>query len=639
MIPANLMAPHAVQTLGRYLIDEFRRVRSERLALEQDWTRWQELYRARSPQGKVTFPFVGAANVVVPVAATDVDIYVAQMLGTLFSSRNLWALQHLKPEFAEAAPKIAEFIEAVQDTDLDMYSTVTQWVTETAKLGTGILKVRYVRENKKAYEWREQGGQIFQQQAMRLLKDNPEVSRVALADFYIPASAKNIKEAPWVGERLNLTWGQFEARVREGIYAGIENVERWWLASTLNRGTGYDWQMQRMDRFMPSRPDKVELVEFWLDFDIDGDGLREAIVCTMHEPSQTLLRVDFNPFFDQEKPYESSRFIVVEGRFYGIGLCEMYDAIQDEITAMHRQRIDAGTLQNSQAYKAKRGSVRTDVEIFPGVVIPVDDHNDLVPMAMGQGANITINTEQFLLQYAKQRSGVSDYMAGGAGSAGMPYSAATTTVEMLKQGRLKIDQSLRETRKALNGIGRRVLELYAQFNQGGKFRAVLGEADGALVEAYMALPIDALRAGLGISITATDAHLNKETQIRTKQLIYSMVMEFYMQLFQGLQIAVNPQLPPPLTAAAQAMIEGGTTLMRRILETYGEQDADRIIPDLQTLLNNGQTQLAALSPAIGGGAPMGPGGLDPSGLPIAGGGYAGAVGGPAQQPVGLARVA
>ncbi len=632
MIPQNLVHPRALGTLGEYLTTELRRVRSERWQLEQDWVRWQEIYRARSPQGQVTFPFPGASKIVVPVAATDVEMFIAQLMGMLYASPNLWTFVANRPDFMPMVAKAQEYVEKIQEADLNMYAVSTEFVTELTKLGTSVTKTRYSREYRKAYEWRERGGQPFQQQAMRLMRDTPEVKRVALADFYVPASASSVQEAPWCAERLTLTMPQFESRVQAGIYTGTERVLRWWQSQLLSQNGFYEQQMQRIDRFQQTVPDKLELHEFWLDFDIDGDGVREAIVCTMHEPSQTFVRIDFNPFFSQEKPYDAARFIVVEGRFYGIGLCEMYDAIQDEITAMHRQRLDAGTIQNTPVYKAKRGSVKTDLEIFPGVKIAVDDHNDLTAMPMGVGANITIQTESFLLQYAKQRSGVSDYMAGGAGSSNMAYSGATTTIEMLRQGKLKIDQTLREIRKAFDGMGRKVFELLAQFDQGSKFRAILGDADGMLLEQLMSLPIDVIRAATGISITATDAHLNKETQIRTNQLIYQMVMEFYMQLFQALQIATNPQVPPPLQIAAQQMIEGGTLLMRRILDTYNVQDAERIIPNLQQVLNVNQTNLAALQNPLGGGAPMGGFAGPASGMAAGPGGPAGFLGAGAQGP-------
>lgn len=635
MIPASTLHPRAVPTLMEYLTTEIRQVRSERAGLEQDWVRFQEIYRARMPREVPTFPFHGASRVTVQVAATDVDIFVAHMMGTLYASPNLWSSTAGKPEMTELAPRWQEFLQRMQESELGMYGQLKDWVTEVAKLGTGVLKQRYVREQKKVYEWRElPGGQRFEQQAMRLVRDTPEVRRVALADYYQPAGFATPKEAPWAGERLKLTMAQLEARQRAGIYMDVQRLGLWSQQPATHQGAFYDQALGRLQNFVPSRPSHYEILEFWLDFDIDGDGLREPIVATIHEPSNTLLRLDFNPFFTQEKPYSTARFIAVEGQFYGIGLCELYESIQDEVTAMHRQRLDGGTIRNAPVFKGRRGEIKSDTPIFPGAVLLMNSPaDDLLPMFMGQsGTNDSISAEAFLLQYAKQRSGVSDYMAGGAGSSNMAYSAPTTTIEMLKQGRLKIDMSMRELRDALRETGRRVTELYAQFDQTRKLEAVLGAQDAMVVQQFLSLPIDVLREGLVIDVTATDAHLNKETQIRTNQIIYGMVLEFYGQLMQGLQIAVNPQVPPPLQAAAAQMIQGGTILMRRILDTYDVQDADQIIPNLRSLVTSGQQQLGALQGAIPGGAGMGLGPVQSSGMAGYGAGVAGPAGGSPQGP-------
>jgi hypothetical protein len=231
------------------------------------------------------------------------------------------------------------------------------------------------------------------------------------------------------------------------------------------------------------------------------------------------------------------------------------------------------------------------------------------------------------LQYARQRSGVSDYQRGGAGNPAISYSTATTTIELLKQGKLRLDQVLREVQAALTETGQRVVELMQQFDQVGKPYLVMGDKDGQVVEQVLHFPLDTIRLGVAIKTTATNAQLNRETKIRTDQIIMGLVMQFYQQLFGAMQVVVNPQLPPPLRVLAVQMIQGGTVLARRILDTYGTQDLDRIIPDMEQL--NGLTQqlggITGAQPQPGsGGAPMGPGAGGPPGLPVDPTGYQGA---------------
>ena len=604
MIPG--LSPSVVDNLLQYLTYELEKARGERSQLESDWIRYANAYRARPKEEEKSFPFVGAANLTIPVIATDVDVTVAGLLGSIFASPNLWVCEGLRPDALDFAARLEEFLEWAQETELGMYSVISDWVNETVKLGTGVLKQRYRREQRKMWEWRELGpGQTIQQMVRRIAVNRPDVSRVPLANFYIPASAGSISSAAWVGERLELSWTQLENRVRAGIYQPdfLTRIGAHWRAQQpVSQYGGVQRAYEQLDHFVPGIRDTFELFEFWTDADL-GDGEPTSVVCTIHIPSNSYARIDFNPFFHQEKPYSAARFLRVEGRFYGIGVCEMEEQFQEEISTMHNQRIDAGTIRNTVLMKGRRGSgIKQDEPIWPGRIMLVDNPaEDLVPMQMGYQSPSTIDEEGFTIDYAHQRVGTSGYKAGGAGQPNISYSTATTTIEMLKQGRLRDDQVLREFQSAITETGQRVVELYQQFDQGGKVYQVMGDKDGAVVDQVLHFPLDTIRLGVAIKTTATNSQLNKETKIRTDQIIFGLVAQFYQQLFQAMTVVVNPQLPPPLRILATQMIQGGVILARRILDAYGTQDLDRIIPDLE--------QLGGLSQQIGqlnGGGPGGP---------------------------------
>lgn len=634
MIP-NL-DPRRISSLIEYLSEGLRQARSDRAELEDDWKRFAALYRARPEDGENTFPFKGAAKLKIPVAATDVDTTVSGLMGSIFAAPNLWSCEGLRPDWLEFAARLEEFLEWAQEQELHMYATVADWITELVKMGTGVLKQRYRREEKLMWEWRELGpGQTIQQMVRRIATNRPDVKRTPLANFYVPGTVLELQDSPWVGERLEMTWNVLQTRVQQGIYRAdaISKIGASWTRQfnqPHSQYTEYQTFQEELDKFTPSLNDKFEVFEFWTNFDLLGIGEPQALVCTIHEPSNTYLRADFNPFFHQEFPYSVARFLRQEGRFYGIGLCEMLEQIQEEVSTMHRQRIDSGTVRNAAVYKARRGSgVKTDTPIYPSAIILVENMDDLAPMNMGYESQSTVAEEELLINYARQRSSVSDYQRGGAGTPAISYSTATTVVEMLRQGRLRLDQVLRDIQQALGETGQRVVELYQQYDQAGKPYTVMGDKDGAIVQQVLRFPLDTIRTGVAIKVTATNTQLNKETKIRTDQIIFGLVTQFYQQLFQGMAIVVNPQVPPPLRMLAFQMVQGGLVLARRILDAYGTQDLDLIIPDINAL-----TQLSAQFGQITGTQPFGnPGG---PGAPINGGG-AGLPGGYAQSP-GLAAL-
>lgn len=610
MIPAAYVSRPALGQLLDYLRAEIFRAISERRPLEEKWLKLQRMYRALPEVARKEFPFLGASNLVIPLIATDVDVIGARLLGILFTPENLWSCTALRPDMVDYAPRLQEFLRWAQRHELDAYNAVADFILEMVKLGTGVLKQRYKREQKRVYQFRETPQGTLEQHLQMLVSDHPVLQHVSLYDFLVPAEAVNVQDAPWVAERIALSMGQLQQRARAGIYTGIERLG----AQGNYRGSEIEMERMRMDRFVPGIGNRFDLWECWLDFDISGIGEPCALVVTMHLPTMTMLRIDFNPFFHQEKPYSMARFMRQEKRFYGIGLAEMLEMPQEEITAMHNQRLDNATLSNSTMFKARKGiGIRQDEPVFPGRWFLLDDLNDVQTMNMGQRFDSTVPYEQLTQSYAMNRSGVNDYVMGRP-TPSIGYGTATVNVMQHQEAGKRFDQTLREVRVALGESGVRLVELYQQYNQGGKVFAAMGEKDGAVLQQVLQFPLELIRYGVGVDVTATSSTLNKDVEIRNQTIIIQMVTQFNMQMLQGMQMVLNPQLPPELRAMVLQMMNAGNILMRRLLDSYDVQDIDRIVPQLQEILNGGQQQLDTFAQPYGAGPVSAPGFAPASGM-------------------------
>ncbi len=586
--------------LVQYIRTEISQALNDRSLLESRWNRFLAAYRALPETETKKFPFDGAANLVIPVIATDVDTVYSRLMGLLFAAENFWSMRPQNPESILYAPRVQEFMQWAQDAELDIYNAAADFTLELCKLGTGILKTRYTRESKRVYQFRETDQGTVERITQMLVKDHPVVQHVSLFDFLIPATAVDIQSAPWVAERVRLTYQQYKNRVAAGLYRDIGLGPNW----ARDRGGIQTTLMQQLDAYSPGLPDQIEFWEVWLDYAISGPGEPQAIVCTIHLPTLRVARIDFNPFFNQEKPYSSARYLRQEKRFYGIGLCEMLDQFQEEISTMHNQRLDNATLANSSMFKARKGiGIRQDEPVFPGRWFLLDNLEDVQTLQMGQRYDSTVQNEELAVNYGRSRTGVTDYISG-ADNPSIGYGTATTAVQMLREGTKRFDQVLRECRRCFGSVGKQALELYQQFNTNGKEYLAMGQEDGELVHRVLQFPLELIRTSIGVELTATSASMNKEVQIRTNQLVMQMVMQYYQQLMQGIAYMVNPQIDPMIRQAATEMVQGGTILMRRILDDYGIQDANLLLPTLGGALQSGNQRLDQFAAAATG-APLG----------------------------------
>jgi hypothetical protein len=56
MLPPGTYTPKLIDDLQWYIIQELRRTMSDRNLLENEWVRYEELYRARPAEGVKDFP-------------------------------------------------------------------------------------------------------------------------------------------------------------------------------------------------------------------------------------------------------------------------------------------------------------------------------------------------------------------------------------------------------------------------------------------------------------------------------------------------------------------------------------------------------------------------------------------------------
>lgn len=624
MIPASAVTPKSLEMLNQYLFEQIWRAQGERAMLEQRWMLFDRLYRALPEKETKTFPFEGAANLSIPVIATDVDTIYSRIMGILFAPENLWSCRPLNDLWVDYAPRLQEFLEYAQKHEIGAYDAVADFTLELCKLGTGILKQRYKREMKQVYQFRETDNGSIEQVLQMLMKDNPVLEHVSLYDFYVPATAKSVEDAAWASERIKLSRNQLEARIAAGVYVVPPGgLTSWYQA----RGSQMEQQRQRLDLYSPGLPEECELFETWLDWDLGIDSTdpleytnapvrntgtydpsaamrRQAIVATIHMQSQTMVRVDYNPFFNQEKPYSAARYLRQDKRFYGIGLAEMLYMFQEEITTMHNQRLDNATLLNSVMLKAKKGiGIKQEEPIFPSRIwLLPNPETDLLPLVMGQKADSTLENEVQSLDLGRKRTGVNDYISGNPTTA-TGYAPAATSISLLKESAKRFDQVMREIRSCLSESGTRILELYQQFNQHGKEYRVMGEREGAILHQILQFPMQLIRNGIAIDVTATSASANKDVEIRTNTIIMQMITQYYQQVMQAMSYVVNPQVPEPLRNLAFEMANSGGILMKRILDSYGLQDADKLVPQLEQILSGGQQTLNTIGNTFAGGTP------------------------------------
>ena len=128
-------------------------------------------------------------------------------------------------------------------------------------------------------------------------------------------------------------------------------------------------------------PTDIELLEWWMRYDLDGDGIDEECQIIIAN-RQIVVRAIANPYYHQKRPVIKVNFCKVPGEWYGIGLIEPVMSLINQLTTIRRQRLDNITLILNRMWKVRATADIDPTKLIatPNGVILVDNMDDVMPL-------------------------------------------------------------------------------------------------------------------------------------------------------------------------------------------------------------------------------------------------------------------
>lgn len=256
---------------------------------------------------------------------------------------------------------------------------------------------------------------------------------VSAFDLVVNQSAKSLETVPRTTHVFKLYPHEIRDRMRDGRFLELDEK----LFST--DGDDSDAPAEFLEQH-----------RYW---DVDGDGYPEPWIVTVHEKSQTVVRVRGN--FDTDKidvDYRKGRisrikrrdyYVLIpfipdpEGGFYPIGFGKLLEPLSDVIDTSINQMMDAGTLQNAGGGFIGSGLNlgKSKVSLRPGEYKVVANagqeiKNSIVNMEHPGPSAVLFNLLGMMIESAKDISAVKDILSGETQRA----ETATTTLAKIEQG-------------------------------------------------------------------------------------------------------------------------------------------------------------------------------------------------------------
>lgn len=429
-------------------------------------------------------PITDRSNISIPYSFTQVETILPRLVETLFAARPYVTVFGRESEDEFNAENMETLLDWQMNERMDIQRIFKTGLKELCIYGTGItysvwkLKERKIIKKQLQPVIDEESGDTLLDENEQPIQDwqptemnekeydDPDVRFIDIMSFFVDPNGENIDDARYAGHV------SYECKeyIQELADKGIWKVNWDFIRND------YKSNQARADRMgavglpnsdeNPDHSDEngiYEIHHYWED-DKYVAIINRSWVATESE----------NPYWHKKKPYNKEVYCEVPHEFYGMGIIEMIEDLQDELNNERNMRIDFRSFLLRRMFKVRRGATidRKQLVFKQGGIIEVDEMDDVEEMGIKDVPSSTFTEEQTIKQDMQDTSGAHDVVMGTSGAS----ETATSTMSKDNNASMRFKLVISSVEKSLLvGVSRLMMQLNQQFMDADKVMRVSGD--------------------------------------------------------------------------------------------------------------------------------------------------------------------
>lgn len=347
--------------------------------------------------------------------------------------------------YREATPEEAELLAQAQGMPED---SLSEQVKES--LNASATNGRWITA--------EDTGRTEKVTEMTTIKNQPELTVCDYRNIVIdPTCGNDISRANFLVNSITASKSDLE---KSGNYKNLDKI----AVSSVNDG---EHQTTDNSSFMFADEPRMQMpvYEYWGFWDIYGTGITHPIVATW--VGDVMIRLELNPFPDQEIPYVIVPYLPIKDSLYGEPDASLLGDNQKLVGALTRGMIDSmARSANAQmgmrkdmldAVQKKKFQNGEDYEFNPGV----DPRNGIAEHKYPELPASTFNMLQMITADSDSLTGIKSFSTGLTGDA-MGTTATGVNSAMSAQGKRELN-ILRRLGSGIQKIGQKMMSMNGAF--------------------------------------------------------------------------------------------------------------------------------------------------------------------------------
>lgn len=575
-IPKELWKDETVERLTLFVEQELSLCEAERGPMMEKFARWKTAYLSPLQEGAKSFPFAGASNLTSTIIKEHVHTLAGQLIQTTTAVQPPFILKDLAAEWEPFIDDLERFLTLAAKRDLNYEESNIMAIIEMCILGTAIIEVPYEVDDRSVYRHTADGRKVFKKNIV--FHDGPLCKPIPLGAFWIRMHERRASSARWVAKRLLQTEFELRERQAQGKYEDVDGLiefykNRWLAEDPVRKAEDFALNQKSI------LPERFEIFELYLSYDIDEDDRFEELRLYFHRDSRKFIGRQFLPYWSGDRGFVEYFYFPRTDRFYAEGLAEMLEQIQIAVSAIMNRRADNATLANLKMILKRRTlqTLKPGDLLYTGKIIEVNDvFNDVRELQLSEIYPSTINEEQLFRGIAERLSGTNEAAQGAA----MPVTRTTASAQLalLQEQRNRIGLTVTLIRSAQSRIAQIAFNHYSQFGTNSKGLLWMGE-QGRVVDAIFRLPVRVKELIQAIEVSAPTSLINRQVKRENAIALLNLLTTIHEKFLPFVQHLA----PDSLAEVARAMSRSAYYFLSNVLESYDETDPEAVLEGLAVL--------------------------------------------------------
>lgn len=559
--------------------------------LVENLRRWQDNYKGvRKEKG---YPYEGTANVAIPITRSDADAIFVRIYDALTNKRKFFLI---RPKGVADEGKKAYFkaietaFEHYLSNVLNLRERIRPAVLQGVKTGTGILKVVYETRNQCYYryatpeermdptveKYRPSKGDTLVKETSLVFR-GPNVHPVPREDFIISSDAMSIKNAYMVGMAFTLRKPELKLRGKRGIYIK-EAVEKCMPLMAKEPIKEDRAQAHGLELDKTKYEEPYKFWELWLKYDVDDDGEEDDIVVTWNHEAGVILQGIYNPIFYGYRPFADLRGNQIEYTYDGEGVCEILEAIQEEIDAIHNLRLDRLAQINLPVTLVRQGLGIKDFKLTPGKTWVIDENlEEAIRVITFPDVYYSLDREEDrLVGYGDRSVGITQNVLGNSTT---ERPVAKETLINVEEANKKFKSWTESFRAGLLELGYMLFEMFAQYQPSYSFTDEAGQTMS------IPMPMGNIRDTLELDLEVSSEQMNMEVRREMNIAKYQILSDYMTKMGGMVEAFTNPMVNSEFKKFILEVNNIGSTVLNAVMEDFDERSPQAIVPDMNKILD------------------------------------------------------